>query len=166
MERLLRTLPEWKVTSYPRQQMDELFASKFDALVVCTGGNEPWLDLPKRHGALCIDAGSPPQVRAHDGWRLMGLDTLLARPDVQLMDTERNALETLVMEATQQLSQALSAHNQASTLAAIDAERTAFLNEHLPALLVGLPRDQVRKVRQAVGAFTHAILQKTREVSS
>lgn len=166
MERLLRTVPEWKVTSYPRQQMDELFASKFGALVVCTGGNEPWLDLPRKHGALCIDAGSPPQVRAHDGWRLIGLDTLLARPDVQLMEAERNALETLVMEATQQLSQALSAHNQASTLAAIDAERTAFLNEHLPALLVGLPRDQVRKVRQAVGAFTHAILQKTREVSS
>jgi hypothetical protein len=51
-------------------------------------------------------------------------------------------------------------------LAAIDAERQAFLNEQLPGLLEGLPRDQAQRVRQAVGAFTHAILQKTREVSS
>jgi glutamyl-tRNA reductase len=167
MERLLRTVPEWTVASYPRQSMEEMWATHFDALVVCTGGSQPWLELPHHAGKrLCIDAGSPPQIMNAAGWHLIGLDALLARPDMQLHDTERNRLESLVMEATQQLSIALSAHSQASTLAAIDAERTMFLNEHLPALLQGLPRDQVKKVRQAVGAFTHAILQKTREAES
>jgi glutamyl-tRNA reductase len=169
MERSLRGANRWEITTWSRQSLEELLATtgRFDALVVCTGAAQAWLELPTRAGAgLCIDAGSPPQVRAAPGWATLGLDELLARPDMHLPETERHRLEGIVMEATQALTSALSTPSPASTLAAIDAERSAFLNEQLPALLAGLPRDQVKRVRQAVGAFTHTILQKTREVSS
>ena len=59
----------------------------------------------------------------------------------------------------------LAAPAPANALAAIDAERSAFLNEQLPQLLVGLPAKQARRVRQAVGAFTHQLLKRTREAS-
>jgi glutamyl-tRNA reductase len=169
MERSLRGANRWDITTFSRQTLDDLFArvGRFDAVVVCTGGAQAWLELPTRVGrGVCIDAGSPPQVKSAQGWACLGLDELLARPDMDLPETERHRLESIVMDATHALTSALSAPSPATTLALIDAERTAFLNEQLPALLAGLPREQVRKVRQAVGAFTHTILQKTREVSS
>jgi glutamyl-tRNA reductase len=149
--------------------MHELFAKQhaYDAVVVCTGGPAPWLELPhRRKKGLCIDAGSPPQVLAAPGGQQVGLDSLLSRPSATLPDEERERLEALVRDATHALSSTLSRPSQSSTLALIDAERTAFLNEQLPALLAGLPPKQIRRVRQAVGAFTHTILQRTREVSS
>jgi glutamyl-tRNA reductase len=169
MERSLRGAARWDVETFSRQSMPEFLArlDDFDAVVLCTGAVGAWLELPARRGpGLCLDAGSPPQLKAAPGWTCVGLDELLARPDMHLPEDERQRLEHLVLDGTQRLTQALDAPSSAPMLAAIDAERHAFLNEQLPALLEGLPRDQVRKVRQAVGAFTHAILQKTREVSS
>jgi glutamyl-tRNA reductase len=169
MERSLRGASRWEVETFSRQSMPDLMSrlEDFEAVVLCTGAIAPWLELPRRHTpGLCLDAGSPPQLRAAPGWRTAGLDELLARPDMQLPEDERQRLEHLVLDGTQRLAQALDAPSSAPMLAAIDAERQAFLNEQLPGLLVGLPRDQAQRVRQAVGAFTHAILQKTREVSS
>jgi glutamyl-tRNA reductase len=169
IERALRAAGRFEVTTWSRQTLDELKAGVegFDAVVVCTGGGKAWLELPPRvRPGLCIDAGSPPQVVPSAGWKLLGLDALLSRPDIELGEDERERLEQLVLGATRDLSKALASRSTSPTLAAIDAERTAFLNERLPSLLVGLPKAQVRKVKQAVGAFTHAILKKTREVSS
>lgn len=158
-----------RVSSWPRSALDELRAKLpgLDAVVVCTAGAQPWLELPPRDGpGLCVDAGSPPQVRQAPGWTLVGLDELLARPELQLADAERERLDALVHEAMDALHATLAAPPRAAALAAIDAERSAFLNERLPQLLEGLPKEQVRAVRQAVGAFTHSILQRTREVGS
>ncbi len=169
IERSLRAASRWSVSTWSRLTLDEFKeeAIDADAVVVCTGGSKAWLELPRRASpGLCIDTGSPPQVKPSLGWTIVGLDALLTRPDLELNDDERQRLEGLVMGATQELSRALAARSTSSTLAAIDAERTAFLNEQLPTLLAGLPKEQVKKVRQAVGAFTHAILKMTREVSS
>jgi glutamyl-tRNA reductase len=169
MERSLKGANRWEVEAFSRQSMVDFFArlEEFEAVVLCTGAAQAWLELPvRKRPGLCLDAGSPPQLKSAPGWRTAGLDELLARPDMQLPEDERHRLEHLVLEGTQRLTQALDAPSTAPMLAAIDAERTAFLNEQLPALLEGLPRDRVQKVRQAVGAFTHAILLKTREVSS
>lgn len=169
MERALRAVSHWEVSTWSRQAVESLLAKAglFDALVVCTAGVQPWLELPARFGrGVCIDAGSPPQVKHASGWLTFGLDELLARPDLQLPETERHRLEAIVMEATRALSTQLQAPSPASTLALIDAERTAFLNQRLPELLAGVPRAQVRRVRQAVGALTHTILQRTRGASS
>lgn len=169
IERALTATKGWDVTTWSRQALGELEARapELDAVVVCTAGTTAWLELPpRRRPGLCIDTGSPPQVRASSGWTIVGLDALLARPDIELSEVERRRLERLVLQATEELARLLSAKSTSSTLAAIDAERSAFLNERLPALLEGLPKERVKEVRRAVGAFTHAILKKTREVSS
>lgn len=169
MERSLLAHGGWTVTSWSRAGLDALSRAlpEHDAVVVCTAGAQSWLELPEAtRPALVVDAGSPPQVKRAPGWTLVDLDELLARPELQLADAERERLDGLVHDAMDGLHAALAAPTRAATLAAIDAERTAFLNERLPQLLEGLPKEQVRAVRQAVGAFTHAILQRTREVSS
>lgn len=169
MERSLRALNRWDVTTWARQSLDELLAKagSIDAVVVCTGAAQAWLELPTRKKlGLVIDAGAPPQVRASPGWTHLGLDELLARPELHLSDTERERLEALVDEACTLLAGELQAPAPSSTLAAIDAERTTFLNEQLPALLTGLPPKEARRVRQAVGAFTHRLLLRTREAAS
>lgn len=168
MERSLKVVPGWEVTTFTRQSMETLFSQlgAYDALVVCTGAAAPWLTLParRRHG-LVIDAGAPPQVKSAPGWTIVGLDTLLSRPELHLSDADRDRLGELVHAASTALTTELAAPAPASALAAIDAERFTFLNEQLPQLLVGLPAKQARRVRQAVGAFTHQLLKKTREAS-
>ncbi len=169
MERALVGARRWDVSTWSRQSLDELLArmGTMDALVVATGAAHAWLNLPaRRTPGLCIDAGSPPQVRQAPGWTLVGLDALLARPELHLGEDERARLETLVDEAALSLARELYAPVPATALAAIDAERNSFLNEALPALLEGLPAAQARRVRQAVGAFTHQLLRHAREARS
>lgn len=168
MERSLRGAERWEVSTWGRPSLDELLAQlgSLDALVVCTGASHAWLNLPERaRPGLCIDAGSPPQVRHAPGWAVIGLDTLLARPELQLDEGEREKLDGLVSQSALALSAELDAPAPASVLAAIDAERTSFLNERLPVLLSGLPQKEAKRVRQAVGAFTHKLLLMTREAS-
>jgi glutamyl-tRNA reductase len=168
MERSLKSVPKWEVTTWTRQSMDTMFSelNSFDAVVVCTGASSPWLTLParKKHG-LVIDAGAPPQLKAAPGWTAVGLDTLLSRPELHLSEADRDRLGELVVSAGTALTTELAAPAPATALAAIDAERFTFLNEQLPQLLAGLPPKQARRVRQAVGAFTHQLLKRTREAS-
>jgi len=169
MERSLRALNLWDLSTWSRQSLAQMMneLSTFDALVVCTGAAEAWLSLPARkRPGIVIDAGAPPQVRAAPGWTVVGLDQLLARPELHLSDDERVRLEAMVDLASVTLASELEAPAPASALAAIDAERTSFLNEQLPALLSGLPPKEARRVRQAVGAFTHRLLLRTREATS
>ncbi len=168
MERSLAAVSGWTVSSWSRQSLPTLLETiaAYDAVVVCTGAASAWLELPARHRGLCIDAGSPPQVRAAPGWTSIGLDALLARPELQLSEGERERLEELVEHATSSLTSELHAPAPASMLAALDAERSSFLNEQLPALLSSLSPKEARRVRQAVGAFTHRLLLRTREASS
>lgn len=169
MERALRGANRWDVSTWSRQSLDTLLDSlhSIDALVVCTGASHAWLNLPARQRpALCIDAGSPPQVQSAPGWATVGLDNLLARPELHLGDDERERLELLVAESMTLLQGELEAPAPARALAALDAERAAFLNVELPSLLVGLPPKQARRVRQAVGAFAHNLIRHTRETPS
>ncbi len=167
MERSLKAVPGWEVSTWTRQSMDTMFSqvNSFDAVVVCTGAATPWLTLPARPQGLVIDAGSPPQLKSAPGWTTVGLDTLLARPELHLSEVVRERLGELVTTASTTLTCELAAPAPASALAAIDAERFTFLNEQLPQLLAGIPAKQARRVRQAVGAFTHQLLKKTREAS-
>lgn len=169
MERALAGARRWDVSTWSRQSLEELLSrmGTFDALVVATGAAHAWLNLPARRSpGVCVDAGSPPQVRSAPGWTLVGLDELLSRPELHLAEEDRTRLEALVDEAALSLARELYAPVPASALAAIDAERNAFLNEALPALLQGVPPAQARRVRQAVGAFTHQLLRHAREARS
>jgi glutamyl-tRNA reductase len=166
VERSLLKETSWEVSTWSRQTMPELMdhLDHLDALVVCTGGAQPWLELPQRvRPGLCMDVGSPPQVVSAPGWEMLGLDVLLQRSEFQLLERERALLEHLVEERGTSLVAELTAPAPTSALKAIDAERSAFLNHQLPALLVGLSPKEARRVRQAVGAFTHRLLRKTRE---
>jgi glutamyl-tRNA reductase len=165
MERSLKG-GSFEVSTWTRATAEQLFSrmTKLDALVVCTGATHTWLNLPPRKTpGLCVDVGSPPQVHAAPGWTLVGLDQLLARPELQLSEVERERLETLIADSANQLCTSLSTQSNSAMLAAIDAERTAFLHDQLPALLEGLPKHQIERVRRAVGAFTHTLLKRTRE---
>lgn len=166
MERSLRAVPSLSVATFARATLPTLLddVAAYDALVICTGGPQPWLTLP-RHDGLCIDAGAPPQLKSAPGWHTMGLDVLLARPELQLAEAERAQLDALVETSTSALLNELKTPTPSSTLAAIDAERAAFLNEQLPALLGGLSPTDARRVRQAVSAFAHRLLLKTRVTS-
>lgn len=169
MERALRGANRWEISTWSRQTLDGMLEAlhAVDALVVCTGASHAWLNLPPRkRPALCIDAGSPPQVASAPGWTRLGLDELLARPELHLTEAERERLEQLVGESMATLQAELEAPAPARTLAAIDAERATFLNVELPALLAGLSPKQARRVRQAVGAFTHTLIKRTREAAS
>lgn len=168
MERSLRSAGRWDVTTCSRQSLDELMKRlpSVDALVICTGGPAPWLTLPTRKSGLCVDTGAPPQLLSAPGWECLGLDELLARPERQLAEDERERLEHLVAEATVGLLEALHAPAPSRALAAIDAERARFLNQELPSLLGGLSTRDARRVRRAVSAFTHKLIQRTRESTS
>lgn len=166
MERCLRGANRWEVTTWSRQSMDELMKRSVDALIICTGGPAPWLTLSSKKPALCIDAGAPPQILSAEGWELLGLDELLSRPERQLPEDERERLELLVSEASAGLVDALQTPAPSKALAAIDAERAQFLNQELPSLLTGLSPKEARRVRQAVSAFTHKLIQRTRESTS
>ncbi len=166
MERSLRGAGRWEVTAWARQSLGALreLLPQVDALVVCTGGPAPWLDVTAgKPRALCIDAGAPPQVSSAPGWNYVGLDELLARPERQLADLEREQLEQLVTEASAGLANALHAPAPSHALAAIDAERSRFLNDELPGLLRNLPPKEARRVRQAVNAFAHKLIRSTKE---
>lgn len=166
MQRSLKGAQAFEVSAFSRATVAELFEKMtgLDALVVCTGAAHAWLNLPpRRTPGLCIDAGAPPQVKDGPGWTFVGLDDLLARPELKLSDAERDRLESLMLESANRLAATLASKGNHEVLAAIDAARTAFLHEQLPTLLEGLPRAQKEKVRQAVRAFTHALLQRARE---
>ena len=168
MERSLKAVAGWEVTTWSRQQLETLYAElgSYDAVVACTAGAAPWLTIPSRKKqGLVVDAGSPSQVKSAPGWTVVGLDTLLARPELHLSEGERDRLGDLVNHASLALTAELAAPAPSSMLAALDAERFTFLNEQLPQLLAGLPPKQARRVRQAVGAFTHQLLKRTREAS-
>lgn len=154
------------VSSVPRQALPGWLAHapRFQAVVVCTAAPRAWLELPPHPAqGLCVDAGSPPQVRSAPGWVTCGLDQLLARPGVRLPESERHRLEALVETAGQSLVEGLRAPAPASLLAALDQERTEFLHHQLPSLLEGIPSERARQVQRAVRAFTHRLLQRTRE---
>ena len=167
MERGLKLVSGWDVTTWTRQTMDEfhLRARRFDAVVVCTGAAHAWLELPE-HAGFCVDTGSPPQVRVASGWSVIGLDALLSRPERALGDEERERLEQLVSDSATALSAGLQVRAPSQALAAIDAERAQFLNQELPSLLTGLSPAEARRVRRAVSAFTHKLIQRTREATS
>ena len=108
-----RPSPSWEVSTWSRQTLDTLLAQhhSFDAVVVCTGAASPWLQLPglrRKHG-LVIDAGSPPQVKSAPGWTMVGLDTLLARPELHLTEEDRDRLGELVTDASTALTAELHA---------------------------------------------------------
>ncbi len=165
MERALRGT--CATATFARTQLGALEAmvDDLDAVVLCTGASERWFKLPAtKTAALCIDAGAPPQLAAAPGWTTLGLDDLLAGASLQLGDAEREHLDALVRHAADALIRELIQPPHSVVLAAIDSARSEFLNDTLPGLLEGLPRDRARKVQRAVGAFAHRLLRKSREL--
>lgn len=133
------------------------------AVVICTGGPEAWLELPTRsNAALCVDIGSPAQIKSAEGWRKVGLDELLTASKHSLSEEERNALDELVATSASRLQAALTRPAPAKVLAAIDSERHEFLYKTLPPLLAGLPPAQAKSVERAVAAFTHSVIRHAR----
>lgn len=133
-------------------------AARAAAVIVCTGGPHPWLSLPPRADApLALDLGSPAQVRAAPGWRLEGLDELLSG-QMALPEDQQAALVALVESGCESLSRALLSPPPSEALAALDAERRAFLAEELPQMETGLSPEAASALREGVNKLGHRLI--------
>lgn len=133
-------------------------ARRAPAVVVCTGGPHPWLDLPAREDApLAIDLGSPTQIATAPGWRVEGLDALLTG-QVALPEADQARLIELVERACDAVIADLLAPPPTAALAALDAERRAFLAEELPALASGLSPEAAAALRDGVNRLGHRLI--------
>lgn len=133
-------------------------AASAPAVVLCTGGPHPWVELPARADApLVIDLGSPAQLASAPGWRIEGLDALLSG-QVSLPEEEHARLLGLVESACDAVSSALLAPPPAEALAALDAERRAFLAEELPRLADGLSPEAAAALTQGVHRLGHRLI--------
>lgn len=151
-----------------RRATHELFheaAKTARAVVVCTGGPAPFLDLPARDDerGLVVDIGVPEQVRAAPGWTRVALEELLARPRRLLDDDTRAWLVDQVADAATKLTKDLAAPPPITALSAIDEERRVFLRETLPPLLEKLPPATAEEVRRACATFAHHLMERVRE---
>ncbi|MBL8950440.1 MAG: hypothetical protein JNK82_06665 [Myxococcaceae bacterium] len=162
---VMRALGRYKPKAYNRASLDafRVAAVKADAVVVCSGADAPWLELPARDdGPVVIDVGSPEQLTGTQGWQHIALDVLLSKSGLQLPDGERELLEQACAEAGEALMKALAAPARAKALEAIDSERRDFLEVTLPRLLEGLPAKEQKRLRASIASFTHSVIKRTR----
>lgn len=158
----------WPTTrAWPRAALAEFLdaASRADAVVLCTAGPAPWVDLPERAGALCVDVGAPRQARAAPGWSFIDLDTLLATRRL-LEEPALLALEALVMEGRETLAADLLTPPPGELLATVDATCREFLAEELPGLTATLPPAAAAEVRARVGRLQNRLIRRVRAVAT
>jgi glutamyl-tRNA reductase len=153
--------------AWPRAQLQAFLdaAEVAEAVVLCTAGPAPWVDLPERAGALCVDVGAPPQARGFSGWNLVDLDTLLTSRRL-LEEPALLALEALVAEGREGLAADLLAPPPGELLAAVDATHRAFLTEELPELTATLPPAAAAEVRARVGRLRDRLIRRVRAVAT
>lgn len=138
-------------------------AEHANAVVVCSGASDAWLELPARETSpLLIDVGSPAQVRDAKGWRTFCLDQLLDDGATLLPDEAAGAVIDRCSQSAKELIRVLESPPRGQALAAIDKARRSFLRDTLPPLLEGLPPARAKAVMARVSEFTHQLL---REVS-
>jgi glutamyl-tRNA reductase len=139
-------------------------AETADAVVVCSGAPDAWLELPARSDApVVVDVGSPAQLISAKGWKVFSLDHLLDEGATLLPDALSSAVASACGKSAQELMRLLGAPSErGQALAAIDKARRSFLYETLPPLLEGLSPSQARAVVASVSEFTHQLI---REVS-
>jgi len=131
-------------------------------VIVASGAPHAWLTLPDGNGRRVYDLGSPLQIVAAPGWKLMTLDELLEGHGAVLPEAEYAALDTECAAVTERICQTLLAPPPSDTLAAMTAMRTEFMQNKLPGLLEGLPPQRVRKVTSEVNAMLHQFISAAR----
>jgi glutamyl-tRNA reductase len=156
-----------RVALHGRKTLPQFFteAATLDVVIVSSGASQTWLDLPAREGAapLCIDLGSPRQVRDAPGWQVIDLDALLARPGCLLTDPELEQILALVEAQSLAFIENLEIHTPPGSLGAMDTRRSEFMHQLLPKLLASIEQPSLAKdLRREIQAFTHEILQTAR----
>ncbi len=159
------------VEGHRRATMAELMrlAGTAHAVVVCTGGPAPFVELPERSRAagerrpVSIDIGVPEQIKHAPGWTRVTLEQLLEQPRRLLDDDTRAWLVDQVGLFADKLTKDLADPPPATALSVIDEERRVFLREVLPPLLEKLPQEQAEELRRACAAFAHTLMERVRE---
>jgi hypothetical protein len=147
--------------SFGRDRLPQFLTSIRDAsaVVVCTGGHEPWLDLPP-HPGLVVDVGFPPQIRSAPGWVSLPLDALLSHSQVELKADDRHQLEEFSIEGAAALGAHLQATAQRKAAGILDAERQHFFEVEWPELAKGLAPQQAAQLKQQFSAFAHRLIKR------
>jgi glutamyl-tRNA reductase len=150
---------------FTRAEAERFFplAQTAEAVVVCTGGPAPWLELPPRSDApLAIDIGAPAQVKAAPGWTLHALDEVLTRRGLMLGADALRTLETLCDEASDALREAIEGASQHHVLEALESEKRKFFDGDVDQVLAELSPKEAKRVSEALRGFTHRLLEVTR----
>jgi glutamyl-tRNA reductase len=165
---ILLQLSERGVACEPAYGRDtvEAFRAKLvtaDCLVVASGAHEAWLDLPARDDRpLCVDVGSPKQVRAAGGFVVETLDDLFAGAHAQLEGDVRTQLRALVEVA-------IAAYRRPDNttpeiLAELMRHKAKLLEERLPPLLDAVSDPELKKkLRAEVQSFSHEMITSVRK---
>ncbi len=145
---------------FPRRALPAFLdaAHAASAIIICTGGPQPWLRLPQRGDQpLALDLGSPSQIASAPGWTVEGLDQLLTGA-VALPEAEHARLLALVEAGCDEVVSALSAPPPSDALRALDAERRAFLEDELPQMATGLPPEAAAVLREGINRLGHRLI--------
>lgn len=166
-------LAERDITCDPPYGRDTLraFLAKLPAarcVVVASGAHEAWLDLPGRaDGPLCIDVGSPAQVRARGGFELLTLDHLLARSIATLTVQTRQALQAIVDATVVAYCEPETIASRAQVLAELNQHKTHLMQERLPQLLGSVSDPALAKrLRAELNRFSHEVIVSVRKGGS
>ena len=130
-----------------------------DAVVVCTGADEPYLVLPAtpRKG-ICIDIGCPTQVAEAPGWRRLTLDELLGTAGDPINSEQHAALETIAMSCCERVQTQLERKAVQPAYRDMIEVRRTFFETVLPELLSGLSRQRTLAIRKAVARLAHDLM--------
>jgi glutamyl-tRNA reductase len=153
------------VESFNRASMRAFEAAvpRADTLIVCSGAPHSWLTLPEaRRDQQVFDLGSPAQLVAAPGWKLTALDELLDGHGAILPEAEFAALESECAAGAERICQTLLQPPPSDKLAAMTAMRTEFMQNKLPGLLEGLPREHARKLTSEFNAMLHQFIAAAR----
>lgn len=130
-----------------------------DVVVVCTGADRPYLNLPPApRRALCIDIGSPPQIASAPGWHCLTLDELLGAAGDPMPAEHRTTLEQIAAKCRERVQRQLQRGEAAHAYKDMVEIRLSFFEKILPELLSGLPRQRSLAIKKAVARFAHDLM--------
>lgn len=154
-----------RVTTHGRATREQFMALLDNAplVIVAAGARAAWLSLPPRTDRpLVVDVSSPLQLVSREGWELVDLDHLLARPGVLMSDDEHARLDALIDTQLLDLSERLALRSN-EALGELTQFRREFVERTLARLGSSVQDPQVLKdIKKEISEATHSLVLRTK----